>query len=224
MALSPKKLQQLLGKTLVPGEISLLHGRERSLLTLLTHLICTNIGISGQSALYLDSGRNFSPLIINKMLKTLSKKESAEVLSRISVGEVYNLEDIETISSQIDAVDGPSLIVLDNLTGLLNLSTSPGKKGRQRRLFAALDETRRLVNRRNVHVLITDHSTADWQSGSFKPIGGNVVAHAVDSLSLVTKVETEDIVNIKVERSPHVNAPAGILVRLNHRGAFELEA
>jgi RecA/RadA recombinase len=221
--LSPKKLQQILGKTLVPSEISILHGRERSLLTLLSHFICTNIGISGQNALYLDSGRNFSPLTIKKMLASISKKESAEILSKISVGKVYALEDIEVISSQIDSANMPSLIVLDNLTALLNLSTTPGKKGRQRRLFAALEEIRRLVNRSDAHVLMTDHSTADWQSGSFKPLGGNVVTHAVDSLSLVTKLDTEDIVNIKVERSPHVNAPAGLLVRLNHCGAFALE-
>ena len=222
VALSPKKLQQILGRTLVSGEISLLHGKERSLLTLLTHFICTSIGISGQNVVYLDSGRNFSPIIIKKMSASLSKKESADVLSRISIGELYSLEDIKTISSQIDEVNSPSLIALDNLTGLLNLSASPGKKGRQRRLFAALEETRRLVNRTNVHVLITDHSTVDWQSGSFKPIGGNVVTHAVDSLSLITKLESEDVVNIKVERSPHVKAPAGLLIRLNHLGAFEM--
>lgn len=223
VSLSPPNLQQILGSTIVNGEISLIHGEERSLLTLLTHFVCASLSISGKTSLYLDSGRNFSPTIIKKMSACFSAKDTAEVLSRISVGGIYGLEDIEAISLQIDSIGNLSLIVLDNLTGLLNLSTSPGKKGRQHRLFAALEEIRRLVNRTNAHVLMTDHTTADWKSGTYKPIGGNVVKHAVDSISLLTKLEAEDIVSLKVERSPHVNAPLGLLVRINHEGIFELE-
>lgn len=223
VSLSPPNLQQILGETIVSGEISLIHGEERSLLTLLTHFICSSLSASGRTSLYLDSGRNFSPAIIKNMSRCFSNKDSAEILSKISVGGIYNLQDIEAISLQIESISGLSLIVLDNLTGLLNLSTSPGKKGRQRRLFSALEEIRRLVNKIDAHVLMTDHTTADWNSGSYKPIGGNVVKHGVDSISLLTKLEAEDIVSIKVQRSPHVSAPLGLLVRINHEGVFELE-
>jgi KaiC/GvpD/RAD55 family RecA-like ATPase len=131
-----------------------------------------------------------------------SKKETTSILSRIVVGEVMSLSDLENLSTSIHDLGNVSIIVLDSLTGVLNLSGAPGSAGRQRELFHSLEVLRGLVNELGTHLMMTDHSTRNWSSGRPTPIGGNVLAHAVDSVVRVDRLDVgKNLVRVLVERS-----------------------
>ena len=112
-----------------------------------------------------------------------------------------------------------SLIVLDSLTGALNLTGAPGSRNRQRNLFTTLDSIRRVVNDIDAHMMITDHSSRDWTSGQSNPIGGNILAHGVDSVILVDRLRNKDnVVRILVERCTLPVPPPGVIVKLTAKG------
>jgi hypothetical protein len=131
-----------------------------------------------------------------------SKKEASSILNRIVVGNVFSLSDLEELSKSILDLGDISIIILDSLTGVLNLSGAPGSAGRQRELFHSLEVLRELVNTIGVHLLMTDHSSKDWRSGRPRPIGGNVLAHAVDSVVRVDRLDVgKNLVRVLIERS-----------------------
>ncbi|MFW9847368.1 MAG: hypothetical protein ACFFD6_11510 [Candidatus Thorarchaeota archaeon] len=200
--LSPEPLDQLLGCLLLPEQVSLLHGPERAPLTYLAHVIA--IAGAGQSkhsySVFIDSGANYSPKLSRAMCSR--GKECSEVLSRIVVGSVLSLSDLEQLSENIKSMDDVSIIVLDSLTGVLNLSGAPGTVGRQRELFHTLEVLRGVVSDLGAHMLMTDHSSRNWSSGRPTPIGGNVLAHAVDSVVRVDKLDVgKNLIRILIERS-----------------------
>ncbi|MHA1925828.1 MAG: hypothetical protein ACW974_07920, partial [Candidatus Thorarchaeota archaeon] len=130
------------------------------------------------------------------------KDETSRILSRIIVGKVMSLSDLEDLSANILDLGDVSIIVLDSLTGVLNLSGAPGSAGRQRELFHSLEILRGLVNELETHLLMTDHSARNWSSGRPMPIGGNVLAHAVDSVVRVDRLDVgRNLMRVMVERS-----------------------
>ncbi|MHA2072291.1 MAG: hypothetical protein ACW985_10965 [Candidatus Thorarchaeota archaeon] len=201
ISLTPKPLDSLLGSVLLPEQLSLLHGPERSPLTSLAHAITISAARHNEKqAVFIDSGSNYSPTLARAMCD--SKKETTSILSRIVVGEVMSLSDLENLSTSIHDLDNVSIIVLDSLTGVLNLSGAPGSAGRQRELFHSLEVLRGLVNELGTHLMMTDHSTRNWSSGRPTPIGGNVLAHAVDSVVRVDRLDVgKNLVRVLVERS-----------------------
>ncbi|MFW9813934.1 MAG: hypothetical protein ACFFF9_15840, partial [Candidatus Thorarchaeota archaeon] len=111
------------------------------------------------------------------------------------------------------------IIILDNLTGALNLTGAPGSKGRQRELFSALEVLRETANKFNSHVLITDHSSKNWNTNEYAPIGGNVLAHAVDNVVRIDRLrEGDNLIRIQVERWITPEKPPGIIVRVDSKG------
>ena len=201
ISLAPKQLDELLGNILAPEQLSLLHGPERSPLTFLAHAITIAAAELGEGhAVYIDSGSNYSPTLARTMCN--SKKEVSKILSRVIVGNVLSLSDLEDLSRSIPNLGSVSVIVLDSLTGVLNLSGAPGSAGRQRELFHCLEVIRDLVNEIGTHLLMTDHSSRSWSSGRPIPIGGNVLAHAVDSVVRIDRLDVgKNLIRLLVERS-----------------------
>ena len=165
----------------------------------------------------MDSGTNYSPNLIRSLCE--SKQESTDILQRIIVGPILSLEDVVEKFEQLQMMGNISLIVLDSLTGALNLTGAPGSPGRQRTLFSVLDTIRQAINKLNSHVMITDHSSNDWLSGTPTPIGGNVLSHAVDSVVYVDKLpRREKLVRILIERSAVFSQSPGVIVKITPRG------
>ena len=141
------------------------------------------------------------------------------MLEKIAVGTVLGLDDVVEKIKLLRDYDEVSLVVLDSLTAALNLTGDPGSKGRQRNLFTALDSIRRVINDIDTHVMITDHSSRNWISGQAIPIGGNVLAHAVDSVVLVDRLKKgDDVVRILVERCTLPSPPPGVIVKIGNKG------
>ncbi len=211
--LKPEPLERLLGPLLVGGQISVVHGTKRAPMTALAHVALVGAARIGGKALYLDSGKNFSPALVRR----LSRDFGERALGNISVGRVMSLSDLTKAST---SANGFNLVVLDSLTGALNLSGAPGSKGRQRELFSVLDMLRKMVNISNAHFLMTDHSTREWLSGIERPIGGNVLAHAVDSVIRVDSQDgPRDAVRVLVERSLAASTCQAVVIRLSGKGA-----
>jgi RecA/RadA recombinase len=201
VSLTPSQLDDLLRGILAPQQLSLLHGPERSPLTLLAHAIAIAAAEFGKKhAVYIDSGSNYSPTLARVMC--ISKEKASKILRRVIVGKVLSLSDLEELSKTIPSLGSVSVIVLDSLTGVLNLSGAPGSVGRQRELFHCLEVLRELVNEFGTHLLMTDHSSRSWSSGRPTPIGGNVLAHAVDSVVRVDRLGVgKNLIRVLVERS-----------------------
>jgi RecA/RadA recombinase len=216
--LYPRVLNDTIGAIFLPQHISLFHGKERAPLTILAHAaIMSAARIEGTSCVYLDSGTNYSPPLIRSL--SASRAESTELLKRIIVGQVLSLDDILEKAVQLHKIGNISLIVLDSLTGALNLTAAPGSRGRQRKLFGTLDAVRRMINSLNTHFMITDYSSRDWISGEPTPVGGNVLSHAVDSIVLVDRLHTGDaLTRILIERSAQPSVPPGVIVRADSKG------
>ncbi len=216
--LRPRLLDSTIGDLFVPQQISLFHGPERAPLSILAHSIIVSAArMDSASCVFLDSGSNYSPQLIKSLCN--SHDNSPRILEKIVVGQVLGLDDVvEKIESLRDFGE-ISLIVLDSLTGTLNLSGAPGSKGRQRRLFGALDSIRRVINEIDTHVMLTDHSSRNWQSGQPIPIGGNVLSHAVDSVVRIDRLRKgADLARILVERCPLPSPPPGVILRIGAKG------
>jgi hypothetical protein len=214
----PRVLNDTIGKLFIPQQISLFHGKERAPLSILSHTLAVSAArIENSNCIFLDSGTNYSSNLVRLICE--SKHESVELLKRIHVGQVLGLDDVVEKVELLEQMGRVSLIVLDSLTGALNLTDSPGSLGRQRTLFGALDAIRRGINRLNAHVMITDHSSRNWNSGVPTPIGGNVLSHAVDSVVLIDRLQQgKELVRILIERSTVFSHHPGAIVRMGSRG------
>ncbi len=201
ISLTPKPLDSLLGRILLPEQMSLLHGPERSPLTFIAHAVAIAAARQDEGrAIFIDSGSNYSPNLARSMCD--SNGESNDILGRIVIGNVLSLLDLEELATDILNLGYVSIIILDSLTGVLNLSGAPGSAGRQRELFRSLEVMRELVIEIGSHLLMTDHSSRNWSSGRPIPIGGNVLAHAVDSVVRVDRLNVgKNLVRMLIERS-----------------------
>jgi predicted ATP-dependent serine protease len=218
--LKPRVLDNIVGQIILPGQISVIHGKERFPLTAIAHAVAIGGARAGLSSIYLDSGSNFSPQLARAMADGENK-----VLDQIKIGEVFNLQNLQDLATQSKNMKNIAVIVIDSLTGVLNMSSPPGSKTRQRHLFATLEVLRELVYETNVHLLMTDHTTKNWRTGELRPIGGNVIEHAVDSvINVSTLEELSEGVRIHVERCSVTPNPGGIVVRIGHRGIRSLKA
>lgn len=216
--LRPRILNDAIGNLLIPQQISLFHGSERALLSILAHsAIVSAARIGTGTCFYLDSGTNYSSTLVKTLCH--SPEESVKVLEKTAVGTLLGLTDVIEKIEMLRDYGEVSLVVIDSLTGALNLTGDPGSRGRQRNLFTALDSIRRVINDIDTHVMITDHSSRNWSTGQAMPIGGNVLAHAVDSVVSVDRVrEGDDVVRILVERCTLPSPPPGVIVRIGAKG------
>ncbi len=216
--LRPRLLDDTIGDLFVPQQISLFHGPERAPLSILAHSIIVSAArMKTASCVFLDSGTNYSSTLVKSICQ--SQEDSFQVLEKIVVGQLLGLDDVVEKIKLLRDFDDVSLVVLDNLTGTLNLTGAPGSRGRQRTLFGALDSIRRVINDIGAHVMITDHSSRNWTSGQPTPIGGNVLSHAVDSVIRVDRLRKgEDVVRILVERCTLPTCPPGVILRVGSKG------
>ncbi len=216
--LRPRILNNTIGGLFVPQQISLFHGPERAPLSFLAHTVIVSAAkMKSASCVFLDSGTNFSTPLVKSLCH--SKDESSQVLEKIVIAPVLGLADIVEKVEMLQDLGEVSIVVLDNLTGALNLTGAPGTKGRQRNLFGALDSIRRVINGLDTHVMITDHSSRNWTSGQPIPIGGNVLSHAVDSVVQVDRLrQGEDVVRLLVERCVLPSIPPGVIVKIGTKG------
>ena len=216
---TPRVLEQSFGSIVLPRQISLLHSSERAPLSIVAHGVAVSAARSLPEAkcVFLDSGTNYSPTLARTICSPTD--DTAEVLSRIIVGQVMGLSDIEEMMGMLTELDNISVLVLDSLTGSLNLTGAPGTKGRQRELFHTLETIRKAVNKFDAHALITDHSSRNWISGEPTPIGGNVLSHAVDSVVRIDRLITnENLIRILTERCAATQNPPSIIVRADSKG------
>lgn len=218
--LRPRPLDDTLGRVILPNQISLLHSSERKPLTVLAHTITAGGLLHGGQSVFIDSGNNFSPPLIRGLL---GKDEA--LFKNVVVGKVLELADLQELAHGIGCMRDVRVVVVDSLTGVLNLSGKVGSKNRQRALFHTLEVLRTLVNDHNLHVTMTDHSSPDWKSGTLKPVGGNVLAHGVDTTVHVVSIDVAtDGLKVQVERSPVHPLPMPVIVRLGLRGARTLRS
>ena len=200
---TPRVLEQTFSPLIQPRSISVLHGSERAPLSILAHNIVVSV----------DSGTNYSPPLIR------ATSDNSGIMNRILVGNVMGLSDVVGLMENLDALADVPIIILDSLTGALNLTGAPGTKGRQRELFSTLESLRRAANKFDSHVLITDHSSRNWSTGELTPIGGNVLSHAVDSVIRVDRLRHgENLIRIHVERCTASKKPEGIIVKADSKG------
>jgi len=217
-SLMPRALDAVLGRVLIPQQISLLHGPSRGPLTALAHLaaVCAVRKGDGRS-FFLDAASNYSPTLARTLCGRSG--DASEVLSRITVGRLLSLSDLRQAASDLAAMTDIRIVVIDSLTSVLNMSGGPSSAGRQRELFRTFEELRTMVNKTGTHVLMTDHSSLDWTSGQPSPIGGNIVAHNVDSVVRIGRLDArDDLVSIFVERCPLAQPPTGVIVSITSRG------
>jgi RecA/RadA recombinase len=217
--LTPRVLDQVFRSIILPKQISLLHGSERAPLSIIAHGVIVSAARSLPDAkcVFLDSGTNYSPTLVRSICP--STDDATEVLKRIVVSQVMGLSDVEYMMKRLSRLEEVSVIILDSLTGTLNLTGAPGTKGRQRELFHTLEVIRRVVNNYNAHVLITDYSSRNWISGEPTPVGGNVLSHAVDSVVQIDRLRTnQGLIRILTERSTASKNPPSIIVRADSRG------
>ncbi len=211
--LLPRRLDRTLGALLLPRQISVLHGAERAPLSIIAHGVTVSSLRQKKDArvVFLDSGSNYKPRTIRNLCKMMGI--SGDDIKRIVVGKVLDLYNLERMVAQVKGMHDVTVVILDNLTSTLNKSFPPGSKGRQRQLFQTLEDFRDLVNEIGCHLLITDHSSVDWNSGARTPVGGNVLAHAVDTLVSVTVIDShEHLVSLLVEQTPVTPMPAGCVL------------
>lgn len=207
-----------LGQVILPNQISLLHSSERKPLTTLAHAIAVGGVLNGGQSVFIDSGNNFSSFLTRALLG-----KEGELLKSIIVGQVLELADLEELAQGIGCMRDVRVVAVDSLTGLLNLSGRIGSKSRQRALQQTLEVLRELVNDNDLHVALTDHSSRDWDTGTLKPVGGNVIAHGVDtSVHIASMNMAADGFRIQVERSPIHPLPDPVVVRLGLKGARTL--
>ncbi len=216
--LRPRPLDSTLGRVILPNQISLIHSSERKPLTTIAHAITAGGVLVGGQSVFIDSGNNFSPSLIRSLL---GKDEG--LLKNVVVGQVLELADLQDLVQGIGCMRDVRVVVVDSLTGVLNLSGRGGPKDRQRALHHTLEVLRILVNDNDLHVTLTDHSSLDWESGITKPVGGNVVAHGVDTtIHIASMAMPEDSFRIQVERSPIHPIPDPVVVKLGLKGARTL--
>lgn len=214
-------LDAVIGKILLPSHISVLHGEERFPLTAISHAVMIGAGKNNKHAIYLDSGSNFNP----QLIRVLSQGDEEHVLDRIKIANPLSLADLEMIMESVESMENISLVVIDSLTGIMNMSAAPGSKERQRQLFKTLEVLRNIVLRLNTHLLLTDHSAKNWRTGQSRPVGGNVIDHAVDSVIQVTTLqEVPDAVRIDVERTPITPNPGGVILKIGHKGIRSIKS
>lgn len=218
VSLKPLPLDNTLGRVILPNQISLIHSSERKPLTIIAHTLAVGGVLNGGQSVFIDSGNNFSPTLIRALL---GKYEN--LLKNVIVGQVLELTDLQDLAQGVACMRDVRVVVVDSLTGVLNLSGSVGSKNRQRALHHTLEVLRILVNDNNLHVALTDHSSRDWESGTTKPVGGNVVAHGVDTTVHIASMDiAQDGLRIQVERSPIHPLPDPVVVKLGLKGARTL--
>ena len=217
--LMPRPLEDTLGRVILPNQISLIHSSERKPLTILAHAIAVGGVLDGGQSVYIDSGSNFSPHLMRALL---GKQE--DLLKQVIVGQVLELDDLQELTRGIGCMRDARVVIVDSLTGVLNLS-GRRDKNRQRALHHTLEILRTLVNDNDLHVTMTDHSNRDWETGELKPVGGNVIAHGVDTTIHITSLDmATDGLRIQVERSPVHPLPSPVVVRLGLKGARTLRS
>lgn len=197
--------------------ITLIHGPDRAPLTIFAHHLAVQVAKTGNSIVFLDSGKNYSPRIIRSMCKNPNKSE--EIMKLVHFSNILNLEDIQLFRESLNAINSLSLLIIDNLTTLLNLSGDPGSRERQHSLFKTLEILRELANSNDIHIILTGHSKRDWDSGKIIPVGGNILTHDIDWSLLVKFLEgTRDQYRILVEKSPLQKSFRAIVVRIGKKG------
>ncbi|NHI88124.1 MAG: hypothetical protein EAX87_01305 [Candidatus Thorarchaeota archaeon] len=217
--LRPRPLDETLGQVILPNQISLIHSSERKPLTTVAHAIVVGGVLNGGRSVFIDSGNNFS----SPLTRALLGKE-AELLRNVIVGQVLELSDLQELAQGIGCMRDVRVVAVDSLTGILNLSGRIGSKGRQRALQHTLEILRILVNDNDLHVALTDHSSRDWDTGALKPVGGNVIAHGVDTTVHIASMNmAADGLRVQVERSPVHPLPDPVVVRLGLKGARTLK-
>lgn len=205
------QLDLIVGPVFTSSQISVFHGPERGLLTEMAHIIALG-GVSGNNkSLYLDSGSTFSPSLLRRFGEAI---QGERPLASIQVGKVFSLADLEAAIEHAGHHD-MRVVVVDSLTGVMNLSGKPMTKKIQRTLYRSLENLRKMVNRHELHLMMTAYSS----KGAKKPLGGNVLSHAIDSAVRIEKLDVGDsTVRILVQFSPAIGSEKAVVIHLSTYG------
>jgi len=209
--LRPERLDAIIGPVFANNQISIFHGPERGLLTEMTHIIALGGVYANNKSLYLDAGAGFSPDLLRRFGETI---EAEQALAKIQVGKILSLADLEA-AVEYGGTHGFHVVVVDSLTSAMNLSGKPMTKKIQRRLYSSLEKLRGQVNKHGLHLMMTAYSS----KGAKKAIGGNVLAHAIDSSIRIEKLDVADYaVRILLQFSPTSNSEQAVVVHLSACG------
>ncbi len=219
--LFPRVLDEVLGRVLLPSQITAVHGRERFQLTAVAHAVAVAATRAGKDVVYLDSSSNFSP----RYVRALCSVDTVGILKKIMVRSVLNSDDLKSAFRDISTMPSVCLVIIDNLTGVMNMSSAPGSKERQRQLYSTLETIRAATVSNRLQVVILDHSTTDWRTGEKRPIGGNVIEHAVDTVVSMGTIGTmAHCARVQVERTPVTPNPGGVVIMVDHTGIRSIKS
>jgi hypothetical protein len=239
ITLTPKPLDKVLGAIIIPRTISLVHGpllEDRSPLITLMHAVVTGGALCGTSV-YLSSTRSFKPRLIRALCPKNKKPET--ILNSILRVQLTNLDHLQTVTQALFEREDVNLVVLDGLMNILGLSEFDGVRKRQRYLYGTLELLRDLVNRKNLHFMITGSSRLvlrkdnlrkkgnSKESNSQKEekgileshlFGGNVLLHNVDTVVRLDLLKIDEYYRLDIERTPVIPPPDGSVIRISHKG------
>lgn len=209
--LRPEQLDAIVGPVFADSQISVFHGPERGLLTEMAHIIALGGVYAGNRSLYLDAGAGFSPDLLRRFGKTI---EADQALAKIQVGKILSLAELESAVEYAGTHDF-RIVVVDSLTSAMNLSGKPMTKKIHRKLYSSLEKLRAEVNKHGLHLMMTAYSS----KGAKKAIGGNVLAHAIDSSIRMEKLDVADYaVRMLLQFSPTSNSEQAVVVHLSPCG------
>ena len=234
ITLTPKPLDKVLGAIIIPRTISLVHGpllEDRAPLITLMHAVVTAGAIYG-IPVYLSSTKSFKPRIIRNFCPKNKKPEA--ILNSILRIQLTNLDHLQTVTQALLERADVNLIILDGLMNILGLSEFDGARKRQRYLYGTLEILRDIVNRKNLHLMITGSSrlvvrkekvVTSENSKSEKEekleshlFGGNVLLHNVDTVIRLDPLNIDEYYRLDVERTPVIPPPDGAVIRISQKG------
>ncbi|RWR76207.1 DNA repair protein RAD51 isoform X1 [Cinnamomum micranthum f. kanehirae] len=212
-----RELDKILEGGIETGSITEIYGESRSGKTQLCHTLCVTCqlpldqGGGEGKALYIDAEGTFRP---QRLLQIADRfgLNGADVLENVAYARAYNTDHqsrllLEAASMMVESRF--ALMIVDSATALYRTDFSGRGElsARQMHLAKFLRSLQKLADEFGVAVVITNQVVAQVDGSAmfagpqFKPIGGNIMAHATTTRLAVRKGRGEERI-CKVISSP----------------------
>jgi len=189
-----KELDAILGGGVETGSLTEVYGEFRTgksqlamTLAVVSLLPEAQSGGDGR-VLYLDSEGSFRPERIAQIAKRFNYPEEM-ALDNIHMARIYNPDNIDELLVQATAMlveEEYRLLIIDSIMMPFRFEYSGRGElsERQQRLGQSLTKVKKMAEEFNIAVYLTNQVTADpgaMFANAMKPVGGNVLAHIVDT-------------------------------------------
>jgi DNA repair protein RAD51 len=210
------ELDKLLGGGMETGAITELFGEFRTGKTQLCHTLCVTCQMPTASgggegrALYIDTEGTFRPQRLVEIARRFGM-DAEDVLDNVAYAKAYNSDHQLSLLEQACGMMTETkyaLIVVDSATALFRTDFSGRGElaARQMKLAQFLRRLQRMADEFGVAVVVTNQVVATVDAAvsfgpQFKPIGGNIMAHASTTRLMLKKGRAENRI-CKVYDSP----------------------